>query len=73
MPHHSHADLAHDAASAAIKAAPPVAVTAAGHIAGWTIDYWILVCTLIYLVLQIGYLVWRWSRDIRRANFEAAE
>jgi hypothetical protein len=50
-----------DIASEVAKAAPPVAVTGA-TVAGVTVNDMILWTTLIYLVLQIAFLLYRWGR-----------
>lgn len=49
----------------AAKAAPPVAVTATAMAGGLSLNNVIGAATLIYIVLQAGYLVWKWRRDIR--------
>ena len=51
------ADIANEAA----KASPPVAVAGA-TLAGITVNDLILWATLLYLVLQIGFLLYRWGR-----------
>ena len=43
------------------KAAPPVTVEGA-TIAGMQVNDMILWATLLYLVLQIGFLLYRWGR-----------
>lgn len=50
-----------DIASEAAKAAPPVTVAGA-TLVGVTVNELILWATLIYLVLQIGFLLYRWHR-----------
>ena len=50
-----------DIASEAAKAAPPVTVAGA-TVAGLPVNDLILWATLIYLVLQIGFLLFRWQR-----------
>lgn len=50
-----------DIASEAAKASPPVAV-AGSMLAGVAINDLILWATLIYLVLQIGFLLYRWGK-----------
>lgn len=44
-----------------MKAAPPVAV-AGLSVAGVALSDIVLIATLVYLALQIGYLVHRWGR-----------
>ena len=50
-----------DIASEAAKASPPVAVAGA-TVAGIQVNELILWATLIYIVLQIGFLLYRWQR-----------
>lgn len=55
------------AASAAAKVTPPVAV--AGAVAGGVnLDRLVVILTVVYLVGQITYLVWRWVREWRQAS-----
>lgn len=62
-----------DIASEAAKAAPPVTVAGA-TVAGVTINDLILWATLVYLVLQIGFLLYRWQRlHFSRKAEEATE
>lgn len=49
----------------AAKSAPPVAVMAAA-IAGLTLQEWVFVVTIVYVVLQAGYLAWKWRREARK-------
>lgn len=51
-----------------LKAAPPVAVTAWAWVAGLTLDKWVALATLTYIVLQAGYLIWKWVREIRKGK-----
>ncbi len=50
-----------DIAAEAAKATPPVTVAGA-TLAGVTVNELILWATLIYLVLQIAFLLYRWGR-----------
>jgi len=50
-----------DIAAEAAKAAPPVTVAGA-TLAGVTVNDLILWATLVYLVLQIAFLLYRWGR-----------
>ena len=65
MPHRS-IKLNSEIASEAIKAAPPVTVTATALAGGISLNNVIGAATLIYIVLQAGYLIWKWRRDIKR-------
>lgn len=51
-------------AAEATKTAPPVAaMTVASH--GYTLQDWVWVATLVYIVLQVGWLLWRWWKAWR--------
>jgi hypothetical protein len=50
-----------DVIAETLKAAPPVAV-AGLSVAGVALSDIVLIATLVYLALQIGYLVHRWGR-----------
>ncbi|ATH13837.1 MULTISPECIES: hypothetical protein [Delftia] len=52
------------------KAAPPVTVVATNLANGWTMTHTVTALTILYLLLQAAYLLWRWSneRDDRRAK-----
>lgn len=61
---HNHHDIAGEAMAAATKAAPPVTV-AASAIAGLPLERWVLIATLIYTILMIAHVTWRWARELR--------
>ena len=50
-----------DIASEAAKAAPPITVASA-TVAGVQVNDLILWATLVYIVLQIAFLLYRWGR-----------
>ena len=52
-----------DVAAEAAKAAPPVTVAGA-TVAGVQVNDLILWATLIYIVLQIGFLLYPWQRPV---------
>ena len=60
-----------DLASEAIKAAPPVAITTAVTVGGLTLNEWVAIATLLYIVLQSGWLVWNWFHAIKDKKNEA--
>lgn len=53
------------------KAAPPVAVVANAAANGWTMTHTVTALTIVYLVLQIGWLLWRWRRAARGLEVRA--
>ena len=60
-----------DIASEAIKAAPPIAITTAVTVGGLTLNEWVAIATLLYIVLQSGWLVWKWYHAIKDKKNEA--
>ncbi len=62
-------EMADAASAAALKTAPMVAVAGASA-AGWGVQEWMYAGTLGYIVLQAGYLVWKWVREWRKARKE---
>lgn len=59
--------IADTAALAGAKATPAIAVASA-TLMGYALDHWVLVLTVLYLLLQIGHLVWRWMREWTRGK-----
>lgn len=55
----------------AAKAAPPVVITTAVTVGGLTLNEWVAVATLLYIVLQSGWLVWKWLHAIKDKKNEA--
>jgi len=56
-------------AEVSAKAALPVAVSASSFL--FSLDTWVYIVTLVYLFLQIGYVVYQWRgshKDRRRAK-----
>ena len=58
-------------ATEAAKAAPPATVVATSFIGGWSLNNVIGAATLAYIVLQVGYLLWKWRRDWKRERSNA--
>lgn len=54
-----------DVVKSAAEATPPV-VVAALHLGGVSLPDWVALLTAVYVVLQIGHLLWRWTRAARR-------
>lgn len=49
--------------SAVVKATPPAAVTGAHFILGLSLNDWVAVATLIYVVLQVTLLIWNQVKE----------
>ncbi|NBX72679.1 MAG: hypothetical protein EBQ89_00065 [Alphaproteobacteria bacterium] len=62
-----------DVLSEAAKAAPPVAITTAVTIGGLTLNEWVAIATLLYVVLQSGWLIWKWYHAIKERKDKASE
>lgn len=56
--------MTHDLSTAAMKAAPPVGVTAWAWL-GSNLPTIVALATLIYIVMQTAHLVWVWRREQR--------
>lgn len=54
-----------EAASQIVAAAPSVAAVTA-PLLGVHLQLWLQILGLVFIALQIGYLVWKWRRDIKR-------
>lgn len=48
-----------------LKSAPPVSITAFAWMNGLTLNEIVAIATLLYIGLQMGYLVWKWIREWR--------
>ena len=55
---------AHEIATEAVKAAPPVAVTTAS-LSGLSLAEWVSIATIVYIGLQVGLLLPRYWREYR--------
>ena len=57
-------DIAHES----LKSAPPVAVTGWAWMNGLSLNEVVALATLGYIVLQAGYLIWKWIREWKRSR-----
>ena len=62
----------------AAKASPPVAVVAHQAATGWTMSHTLQALTIVYVAVQLGYLLWKWrieraERIAKRAACEVAQ
>lgn len=46
----------------ALKAAPPAVVLAGEKLMGFGLSDWVFIATLAYLVMQMGFLAYKWYR-----------
>ena len=62
---HRMPDGLHEAAtSAVVKSSPPVVVGGLSAV-GVSLEDWVLIVTLVYLALQIAYLLYKFVREHR--------
>jgi len=61
-----------DIAIEGLKASPPAIVTGT-LLAGWDLNAALVMLMIVYVIFQIGYLVWKWRRDIRRERRDDCE
>ena len=57
-----HSTLSHEFQVETLKAAP--ALVGAGF-AGYTLNEWVAIVTIIYILLQAAYLLWKWRREAK--------
>ncbi|MDT0137292.1 hypothetical protein [Acidovorax sp. PRC11] len=58
-------EMLKDIAGEAAKVSPPIAVVGTSIAKDWTINHTVAALTIVYLLLQIAWLVWRWRRAAR--------
>jgi hypothetical protein len=59
--------VAHDATMAGAKLSLP----AGALLMGFTLNEWVAIATLVYIVLQSAHLTWKWLRDWRASKRDA--
>ncbi len=52
----------------AAKGAPPTSVAIASQVENWTMANTVTALTILYLVLQIAWLIWQWRQASKRAR-----
>ena len=66
---HLSAQQKQELASALQQAAPGAAaavVSSGAQLMGLQLNEWLVVSSIAFVVLQAGYLTWKWRRDYRR-------
>jgi hypothetical protein len=48
------------------KSAPPVIVAGGAWLFGLTLNDWVAIGTIAYLVLQGGFLIWKWVKEYKK-------
>jgi Phage holin T7 family, holin superfamily II len=55
-------DNKQEIAVAAVKTAPPLLVVGTHTVLGFTLNDWVSILTIIYIVLQVTYLLHKWFK-----------
>lgn len=63
----------HDISTAAVQAAPGAVVTAGTRFMGLAPSDMLAVLSGTFILLQIGYLIWKWRRDARHEEEREAD
>lgn len=66
-------DVFKDMALEGAKASPPVAVVTASLTSDWTLNQALTALTILYVVLQIAWLIWRWYQAATKGQQIKAE
>lgn len=64
-------ELIKDVAAEGAKATPPIAVVGTSIAQGLTINTVVGTLTIVYLLMQIGWLAWRWRRAAQGQEVKA--
>lgn len=56
----------HLVSGTALKVTPPLAAVTADRVLGLTLNDWMLWLTIVFLLLQIGYLIWKWQKEWKK-------
>ena len=65
---HLSAEQRQDLANADVHATPGAAATGVFKVWGLPLSEWLVVASLAFIVLQAGYLIWKWRQDYQRAQ-----
>lgn len=55
-------DLKHETLEQAAKAVPAVGGAA---VAGITLNEWVAIVTIIYVLVQTAFLIWKWHKEAK--------
>jgi hypothetical protein len=58
-----------EAVNEAAKSAPPLAVVVAGTFGGLSLNDWVMIATLVYIALQVGWLLYKWYKAAKTKNW----
>lgn len=55
----------HDAVMQAAQAVPATAAIVATKVLGFSLNEWLAIASIAFIVLQAGYLLWKWRNEWR--------
>lgn len=58
--------MSSEAFKTAAEAAPSTAAAVSILVFGITLNEWVAILSIVFIVIQTLYLGWRWLRDVRR-------
>lgn len=61
-------DLKQEISEQVAKASPPIAVLAAASASSWTLGDTLTVITIIYVLLQLIFLIWKWKKAAKNSD-----
>ena len=63
---HLSADQKRELVSAGMQAAPGVAAAGGASVMGLQLSDWLVLLSMVFVLLQAAYLIWKWRREARR-------
>ena len=58
-------EMAGAVGAAGLKTAPPVAISTLAAVGAIDMTFLVGLATFVYVVAQLGYLLWKWVREAR--------
>lgn len=65
---HLSAEQKHDLVQAGFQAAPGGTAAIGAQMLGWQMSDILAAASILFVLAQIAYLVWKWRRDARRED-----
>ena len=65
---HLSAEQKHDLVQAGFQAAPGVTAATGAQMLGWQMSDILAMVSILFVLAQLCYLVWKWRRDARRED-----
>ena len=70
---HLSAEQKHDLVNAGYHATPGAAAAGGARMMGLPLSDWLVLASIMFVLLQAAYLVWKWRRDARRDQEHAED